>query len=88
MKIIKLNLIIFFSVIILSKENYSTEITIMIKGKGQQLILSESKEANRNCTNFDILPNETYINGVLQNTFTNSININNTQNETNNITLK
>ena len=88
MKIIKLNLIICFSVIILSKENYSTEITIMIKGKGQQLILSESKEANRNCTNFDILPNETYINGVLQNTFTNSININNTQNETNNITLK
>ena len=87
MKFITLNLIIIFSFIILSKENY-TEITITIEGKGKQFILSPSSKCFHIESSFNILPDEIYLNGLSKNPVNKSIYIFDNQSSINNITMK
>ena len=65
------NLLLFFLIILLSnKVNSYSEITIKIKGTGDQTIISASKEYTSSTgekNKFNYLPKEIYINGELQN---------------------
>ena len=70
----------------LSKINLSSEITITIKGSGNQSILSDySDTINGLYCKFDIIPNELYVNGTKLN-YTSKI-VNNLEGEINNITM-
>ena len=84
-------ILVFLSVITLSNEenktilNTTSEITITIKGTGNQQILT----THDYCfifVNFNSLPNQIFINGVLQN-YTGKM-VYNLQNQINNITMK
>ena len=69
MKCISLNLIIIYLFVIFSKEQkyYNNEITLTIKGTGNQKIFSESTECHSMPSYFNTLPNEIYINEIKQN---------------------
>ena len=86
MKYLIFRLILFLTLIILSKEvDYKTEITITIYGKGNQNILSDSTTCRNIATAFDNLPQEIIINGEKQRTVQRNYYFNDS---INNITMK
>ena len=81
-----MNFFIIFLFIVISKEVYINEITIKIKGKGVQNILSDSKVCRDYTIGFNSFPNQVIINGK-EETSLNNYSYNMTE-EINNVTMK